>query len=39
VFDRAVVEFAEAYADRNERDHSALLRAVEEGRVHAETGV
>jgi uncharacterized protein (DUF2252 family) len=39
VFDRALVEFAEAYADRTERDHDALVRAVKEGRVPAETGV
>ena len=38
-FDRALVEFAEAYADRNERDHDALRRAVEDGRVQAETAV
>ena len=39
VFDRALVEFAEAYADRNERDHQALVDAVKDGRVPAETGV
>jgi uncharacterized protein (DUF2252 family) len=39
VFDRALVEFAEAYADQNERDHDALLRAVKDGRMQAETGV
>jgi uncharacterized protein (DUF2252 family) len=39
VFDRALVEFAEAYADRNERDHDALVSAVKDGRVQAETGV
>ena len=39
VFDRALVEFAEAYADRTERDHDALRRAVKDGRVQAETGV
>jgi uncharacterized protein (DUF2252 family) len=38
-FDRAVVEFAEAYADQNERDHAALAQAVASGRVKAETGV
>ncbi|MGA4544051.1 DUF2252 domain-containing protein [Uniformispora flossi] len=35
VFDRALADFAEAYADRNERDHQALLDAVKEGRVSA----
>jgi len=39
VFDRALVEFAEAYAERAERDHDALVRAVKDGRVQAETGV
>ncbi|BFV61161.1 DUF2252 domain-containing protein [Kitasatospora sp. CMC57] len=36
VFDRAVTEFAESYADLNERDHQALLTAVASGRVNAE---
>ena len=39
VFDRALVEFAEAYADRNERDHDALLRAVKDGRLQGESGI
>jgi predicted alpha/beta hydrolase len=34
-FDRALVEFAERYADQNEADHRALTRAVKEGRVRA----
>jgi len=38
-FDRAMVGFAEAYADQNERDYAALARAVNEGRVTAEPGV
>ncbi|RVU23045.1 DUF2252 domain-containing protein [Streptomyces antnestii] len=36
VFDRALVTFAEDYADQNERDHQALLDAVHAGRLHAE---
>ncbi|WP_406291538.1 DUF2252 domain-containing protein [Embleya sp. NBC_00896] len=36
VFDRALTTFAETYADQNERDHAALLDAVEAGRVTAE---
>ncbi|MGW3241330.1 DUF2252 domain-containing protein [Streptomyces sp. NPDC001070] len=36
VFDRAVTEFAESYADQNERDHRALVDAVRTGRVPAE---
>ncbi|MFD8025195.1 DUF2252 domain-containing protein [Streptomyces lavendulae] len=35
-FDRALVTFAEAYADQNERDHRALLDAVRAGRLPAE---
>ncbi|MFE1961100.1 DUF2252 domain-containing protein [Streptomyces sp. NPDC059479] len=35
-FDRALAEFAERYADRNEADHRALTDAVEAGRVRAE---
>ncbi|MFF2509264.1 DUF2252 domain-containing protein [Streptomyces sp. NPDC058067] len=36
VFDRALVTFAEDYADQNERDHQALLDAVHAGRLPAE---
>ncbi|WP_316751944.1 DUF2252 domain-containing protein [Streptomyces herbicida] len=36
VFDRALVTFAELYADQNERDHQALVDAVRSGRVAAE---
>ena len=38
-FDRAIARFSEAYADQNERDHAALLAAIESGRLDAETGV
>ncbi|MFF1695269.1 DUF2252 domain-containing protein [Streptomyces sp. NPDC058257] len=34
-FDRALVRFAESYADQNERDHRALAAAVRDGRVTA----
>ncbi|MFI5617615.1 DUF2252 domain-containing protein [Streptomyces sp. NPDC051567] len=34
-FDRALAEFAESYADQNERDHRALVEAVRAGRVAA----
>jgi hypothetical protein len=33
--DRALVDFAEAYADQTERDHAALLAAIKQGRVQA----
>ncbi|MFJ6833501.1 DUF2252 domain-containing protein [Streptomyces sp. NPDC091209] len=36
VFDRALVPFAESYADQNEKDHRALVDAVRSGRVKAE---
>jgi uncharacterized protein (DUF2252 family) len=36
VFDRAIAEFAAAYADQNERDHDALVAAVASGRIAAE---
>jgi uncharacterized protein DUF2252 len=36
-FDEAVAEFAEAYADQNERDYNALVDAVRSGRLEAET--
>ncbi|WP_406270150.1 DUF2252 domain-containing protein [Streptomyces sp. NBC_00191] len=35
-FDRALAEFAELYADQNERDFQALTEAVRTGRVTAE---
>jgi uncharacterized protein (DUF2252 family) len=33
VFDEAIVKFAEAYADQNERDHAELAAAVADGRI------
>jgi uncharacterized protein (DUF2252 family) len=38
-FDRAVLEFSKAYAERNESDYHALADAVKSGRVAAETGL
>jgi uncharacterized protein (DUF2252 family) len=38
-FDRAICEFAEAYADQNERDHAAFAAAIESGRLEAQAGV
>jgi uncharacterized protein (DUF2252 family) len=34
-FDRAIAAFSEAYADQNERDHEALLAAIDAGRIEA----
>ena len=38
-FDRAVGDFAKAYADQNERDYQALVDAVASGRLEAQTGL
>jgi len=34
-FDRAMAAFSMAYADQNEKDHAALIRAVRKGKVKA----
>jgi uncharacterized protein (DUF2252 family) len=39
VFDRAIVEFADRYADQNESDHAAFVDAVREGRIEAVEGL
>ena len=36
VFDRAIAQFAVAYADQNERDYKSLVDAVASGRITAE---
>jgi uncharacterized protein (DUF2252 family) len=38
-FDRAIADFAVAYADQNERDYQSLVHAVKSGRINAQTGV
>ena len=38
-FDRAIADFAAAYADLNESDCKALVQAVRDGRVKAEEGI
>jgi uncharacterized protein (DUF2252 family) len=38
VFDRAIAEFAHAYAGQNERDHRALADAAARGRIAVERG-
>jgi uncharacterized protein (DUF2252 family) len=35
-FDNAIAEFSESYADQSERDHAALVAAVDSGRIVAE---
>ena len=37
-FDHAMANFAETYADQNERDYATLKQAVDSGKVAAETG-
>jgi Uncharacterized protein conserved in bacteria (DUF2252) len=39
VFDQAVARFAGAYADQNERDHTALADAAAPGRITAKPGL
>jgi uncharacterized protein (DUF2252 family) len=38
-FDEAMADFAEAYADQNERDYKAFAAAVESGRLNAERDI
>jgi uncharacterized protein (DUF2252 family) len=38
-FDRAMADFAVAYADQNERDYAAFAAAVKAGRLTARTGI
>jgi uncharacterized protein (DUF2252 family) len=38
-FDQAIADFAEKYADQNERDYAALQAAAKDGKVQATTGV
>jgi len=38
-FTAAVLDFSERYADQNEKDYAAFVRAVREGRLEAQEGV
>ena len=38
-FDNAIADFAEAYADQNDRDHAALAAALVSGRIEAQSGL
>jgi hypothetical protein len=38
-FDRAMAGFSVSYADRNERDYEAFVKAVRSGRLDAEVGL
>jgi uncharacterized protein (DUF2252 family) len=39
VFDRAIAEFSEAYADQNEADYQVLMSAQQDGHLSVESGV
>jgi uncharacterized protein (DUF2252 family) len=39
VFDKAIRDFAVAYADQTENDHQALVEAVDSGRIIVQTGI
>jgi hypothetical protein len=39
VFDNAIADFSDAYADQNERDYQAFTDAVASGRITAVEGV
>jgi len=38
-FDRAILEFSEAYAEQNKRDYNALASAVSSGTIKAQPGL
>jgi uncharacterized protein (DUF2252 family) len=38
-FDRAILEFSQAYAEQNESDYNQLVKAAKSGRVTAQTGL
>ena len=38
-FDEAIADFAETYADQNERDYAALRNAVKDGKVESTTEI
>jgi Uncharacterized protein conserved in bacteria (DUF2252) len=38
-FDRSITNFAQCYADRNEQDYEAIIKAIRTGRITALEGV
>ena len=38
-FDRALLEFARGYADQTEKDHAALRKAADTGRIEVQEGI
>ena len=39
VFDKAIADFADAYADQTVKDHAALRLAIDDGRIPAQEGI
>jgi uncharacterized protein (DUF2252 family) len=39
LFDRAIAQFSESYADQNERDYDALVQAEKDGRIVVQRGL
>jgi sugar/nucleoside kinase (ribokinase family) len=39
VFEQALLEFAERYADRTERDHASLAEAAKRGSIQVQSGL
>ena len=37
-FDGAIADFSEAYADQNERDHAAFVKAIADGKIKSAPG-
>lgn len=38
-FDQAIAQFASAYADQNEKDHKAFVKAIKKGEIEAREGI
>jgi len=38
VFDQVIAQFAQAYADQNERDHARLVEAAKSGEIETKQG-
>ncbi len=38
-FDQGIADFAKTYADQAEKDYEALLKAIKQGKIAAETGI
>jgi hypothetical protein len=38
-FDNAIADFSARYADQNQRDYDAFVKAIADGRIEAVTGI